>query len=161
MNSRLSARRPMYRFLTHGALALLVLTFSATAHAKKTVNTDWDGLAIGGYDAVAYFTMDQAVEGSEEFSYDYLGSEWRFASAEHMDQFKEDPLRYIPQYGGYCASAVPHGGGNAMINPRVWRMVDGKLYLFYSERQTIGWNPDDPTVGEADAAWDRIKAGLK
>ncbi len=149
------------RFPTPGALVVALMLFGTAAFAKSTVNTDWAGLAIGGYDPVAYFTTDRAVEGSEEFSYKYLGSEWRFASAEHRDMFREDPLRYIPQYGGYCASAVPHGGGTSMINPRVWRIVDGKLYLFYSERQRIGWSPDDPAVADADAEWDRVKAGLK
>lgn len=149
------------RVLTPNILALSLMLFGSVAYAKSTINTDWGGLAIGGYDPVAYYTMDRAVEGSEEFTYEYLGSEWRFANAEHRDMFKEDPLRYIPQYGGYCASAVPQGGGNAMINPRVWRMVDGKLYLFYSETERIGWSSDDPAVAEADAAWDRVKAGLK
>ena len=149
------------RFVTLGVLALSLMLIGSAAFAKSTVNTDFDGLAIGGYDPVAYFTMDQAVKGSEEFSYEYLGSEWHFANAEHLQMFKDDPLRYIPQYGGYCASAVPHGGGYSMINPRVWRMVDGKLYLFYSERQRIGWSPDTPEVAEADAAWDRVKTGLE
>ncbi|NIM28619.1 MAG: hypothetical protein GTO67_04895 [Gammaproteobacteria bacterium] len=149
------------RFLVPATLAVSLALFGAGAFAKSTVNTDWDGLAIGGYDPVAYFTMDRAVKGTGEFSYEYLGSEWHFANAEHLQMFKEDPLRYIPQYGGYCASAVPHGGGNSMINPRVWRMVDGKLYLFYSERQRIGWSSDTPEVVAADAAWDRVKAGLE
>ena len=149
------------RLLTPGVLVLFLTCFATAGYAKNTINTDRGGLAIGGYVPVAYFTMDRAMEGSEEFVYEYLGSEWRFINADHRDLFKEDPLKYIPQYGGYCASAVPKGGGHSMINPRVWRMVDGKLYLFYGEKQRTGWSPDDPAVADADAAWDRVKAGIQ
>jgi len=161
MRTSVADKHTSRQFWIYGALALLVLFFSTAAHAKKTINSDWNGLAIGGYDPVAYFTMEKAVEGSEEFSYDYLGSKWRFVNAEQLAMFQQDPLKYIPQYGGYCASAVPEGGGNAMINPRVWRMVDDRLYLFYSETQSIGWSPDGPGVADADAAWDRVKEGLE
>jgi YHS domain-containing protein len=161
MNPSNAGESTFRRFLPLRALALSLMLVSSIAYAKSTINSDWGGLAIAGYDPVAYFTMDQAVEGSKEFSYEYLGTEWRFTNAEHRTMFKKDPLQYIPQYGGYCASAESEGGGNAMINPRVWRMVDGKLYLFYSERERIGWYYDDPAVADADAAWDRVKAGLK
>jgi YHS domain-containing protein len=151
------------RFPTLKALTLFSMLFSSVAYAGGTINADgWTGIAILGYDPVAYFTLDKAIEGSEEFTYEFLGAEWHFVNAEHRDMFAKNPLDYIPQYGGYCASAVSdQGQGTAMINPRAWRMVDGKLYLFYGERERIGWTQDDPAVARADAAWDRVKSSLE
>jgi hypothetical protein len=163
MNANNAGESIFRQFLTLRTVALSLMLFSSVAYAKSTINSAWGGLAIAGYDPVAYFTMDRAVKGSEEFTYEFLRAKWRFATAEHRDMFAKDPLQYIPQYGGYCANAEAEEqeGGKAMINPRVWRMVDGKLYLFYSERERIGWYHDDPLVADADAAWDRVKAGLE
>ncbi len=163
MNPSITGESSFRRFRTLKALALISVLFSSMAYAGSTINSDgWTGIAIRGYDPVAYFTMDKAIEGSKEFNYEFLGAEWHFVNAEHRDMFTQSPLDYIPQYGGYCASAVSDTGqGNAMINPRAWRMVDGKLYLFYTERERIGWAEDDPAVARADAAWDRVKTGLE
>ena len=162
MNANNAGPNIFRRLPTLRTVALSLMLFSSVAYAKSTINADgWTDVAIRGYDPVAYFVVDRAVEGSEEFPYEFLGAEWRFASAEHRDMFAKDPLKYIPQYGGYCASAELYEGGRSMVNPRAWRMVDGKLYLFYSERERIGWSYDDSGVAEADAAWDRVKAGLE
>ena len=72
-----------------------------TALAKEPINTDAQGLAIDGYDSVAYFTQGKPVRGSEKLTYKWMGAEWRFASAEHLDLFKSNPEKYAPQYGGY------------------------------------------------------------
>ena len=72
-----------------------------TAWAIKPVNTDAQGLAIKGYDPVAYFIQGRPLKGAEEFTYHWMGAEWRFASAEHLDLFKSNPEKYAPQYGGY------------------------------------------------------------
>ena len=162
MNANNAGPNIFRRLPTLRTVALSLMLFSSVAYAKSTINSDgWTDVAIRGYDPVAYFVVDRAVEGSKEFTYEFLGAEWRFASAEHRDMFAKDPLKYIPQYGGYCASAELEEGGRSMVNPRAWRMVDGKLYLFYSERERIGWSYDDSGVAEADAAWDRVKAGLE
>jgi len=71
------------------------------AWAKEPINTDTQGLAIKGYDPVAYFTQGKPLRGSEEFTYQWMGAEWRLASAEHLDLFKSNPAKYAPQYGGY------------------------------------------------------------
>lgn len=71
------------------------------AWAIEPINTDTQGLAIRGYDPVAYFTQGKPLRGSEELTYQWMGAEWRFVSAEHLDLFKSNPERYAPQYGGY------------------------------------------------------------
>src|SRR5512134_1991711 len=67
------------------------------------------GLALKGYDPVAYFNDGKAVEGSDQFTHEWNGANWRFASAEHRDAFASEPEKYAPQFGGYCAWAVSHG----------------------------------------------------
>jgi YHS domain-containing protein len=71
------------------------------AWAIKPVNTDTQGLAINGYDPVAYFIQGKSLKGTEKLAYQWMGAEWRFASAEHLELFKSNPEKYAPQYGGY------------------------------------------------------------
>jgi len=73
----------------------------STAWATDPINTDSRGLAIEGYDPIAYFTERKPLKGSKEFTYKWMGATWRFASAEHLDLFKSNPETYAPQYGGY------------------------------------------------------------
>jgi len=82
-------------------VAVIGVFILLTAWAKEPINTDPQGLAIKGYDPVAYFTQAKPLKGSEEFTYQWMGAEWRFASAEHLDLFRSNPEKYAPQYGGY------------------------------------------------------------
>jgi YHS domain-containing protein len=82
-------------------VAMLLLSSVQTACAKSPVNTNWRGLAVKGYDVVAYFTLGKPTKGTNDFSYEWQGATWRFANAEHLETFKADPQRYAPQYGGY------------------------------------------------------------
>jgi YHS domain-containing protein len=82
-------------------IAMIGMLDLSAAWATKPVNTDTQGLAIKGYDAVAYFIQGKPLKGTEKFTYHWMGSEWRFVSAEHLDLFKSNPEKYAPQYGGY------------------------------------------------------------
>ena len=84
--------------------------------------------AIRGYDPVAYFTDNKAVEGKEEFTHEWKGAKWYFASAEHRDMFAADPEKYAPVYGGWCAYAMSQGVALS-IDPNSWTIYEGKLYL--------------------------------
>ena len=90
-------------FLCLGVLFVVVTGMLALplAWAKEPINTDTEGLAIKGYDTVAYFTEGKPLRGSEKLTYQWMGAEWRFASAEHLELFKSNPKKYAPQYGGY------------------------------------------------------------
>ena len=127
------------------------------AHAGSVVNTGYFGsVAIMGYDPVAYFTEGRAVKGSPEFSHDWLGENWYFASAEHRDAFAADPIRYAPQYGGYCSYAVAHGY-TADADPRAWKIVGGKLYLNYNEDVRRLWEQDIPGfIQKSETNWPRF-----
>jgi len=131
---------------------------AAPALALDPVFSD-DGLAIRGYDPVAYFTDGKPIEGKAEFTYSYEGTDWRFASAANRDAFAADPARYAPQYGGYCAWAVSEGY-TAPIDPDAWRIENGKLYLNYSKSVQRDWAEDIPgNISKADANWPGLKAG--
>lgn len=105
------------------------------------VNKDGQGVALGGYDAVAYFTQHRPVQGTEGFTHKWMGAVWRFASAESRDRFAAEPERFAPQFGGYCAWAVSKNY-TAPVDPTAWRIVDGKLYLNYSRKVQEQWQTD-------------------
>lgn len=156
----------MTKFVPRGTVvrALLVagallLGSVAPARAIDPVWSNWRGLAVAGYDPVAYFTDGKAVEGSSQYTTEWKGAVWRFASAAHRDQFVADPARYAPQYGGYCAWAVSQDD-TAGIDPEAWKIVDGKLYLNYDKDVQAKWEKDVPgNIRKADANWPGLLAG--
>jgi YHS domain-containing protein len=112
-----------------------------------------EGVAVGGYDPVAYFTEGKPVKGSAEFTLEHGGVTWRFASAEHRATFEVDPAKYAPQYGGYCAYAVANGY-TEKAEPDAWTIHDGKLYLNFDKSVQAIWEKDIPGyVEKADANW--------
>ena len=133
------------------AVALAGL-FVVPVVAQK-VNTSFTGLAIDGYDPVAYFTLSKPVKGTREFTFEFGGATYRFASAEHREQFAKDPAKYVPQYGAFCAWAVSRGY-TADTDPLAWRIVEGKLYLNYNTSVQKQWEQDIPgNISKADANW--------
>lgn len=132
----------------------------------NAVNTGlFGGVAIEGYDPVAYFTEGKAMKGSEQFSYDWLGTPWHFANEKHRGMFAADPARYAPQYGGYCTLGVGLDGHAAEnIDPeRAWRIIDDKLYFVYDP--TYVGELDGPGketwLANAEANWPTLKAELE
>ncbi len=158
-------RSPGIRRARLGALlATLTLTALAglpgTALALDPINATFlGGVAIEGTDPVAYFTEGRPVEGSTAHSLEYMGATWRFASAENKAAFEADPEKYAPQYGGYCAWAVSQGY-TAGIDPDAWSIVEGKLYLNYSEGVMKKWLADrDAFIEKGDANWPGLRDG--
>jgi len=140
------------------AIGVLALPFAAPAHAdKKPVYTGvFSNTAVDGHDPVAYFTDGKPVEGKKEFSTEYMGAEYRFASAENLEAFRADPAKYAPQYGGYCAWAVSQGY-TAKGDPEHWKIVDGKLYLNYNKKIQERWELDIPShIVTADTNWPTV-----
>ncbi len=118
----------------------LALVASAAAQGPPTtpVNVDAQGVALHGYDAVAYFTEGKATPGSLQFEHTWSGARWRFASAANRDRFAAAPEQYAPQFGGYCAWAVSRDY-TADIDPTAFAVVDGKLYVNYSSFVQARW----------------------
>ena len=136
---------------------LAVLLVALPAFALSPVNKSlFGGVAIEGYDPVAYFTDGKPVEGKKEFQTTWNGATWRFASAEHRDLFAKDPAHYAPQYGGYCAWAVAQND-TAGIDPKAWTIVDGRLYLNYSLDIQKKWAADTAgNIKKGDANWPHL-----
>ena len=104
-----------------------------------------DVVAVSGYDTVSYFLGDGVpVEGSAEFTVKYQGYEYRFANAENAASFIEDPAKYAPQYGGYCAWAIGANDALAPGDAQVYEVVDGKLYLNFNKQVQENWRKDIP-----------------
>jgi YHS domain-containing protein len=139
------------------AMLVLGLSLAGPALALDPVYSNWRGLALSGYDPVAYFTDGKPVPGSASFTLEWMGATWRFASAEHRDAFTANPLLYAPQYGGYCAWAVSQDR-TASSDPEAWRIVDGKLYLNYSRDVQKQWETDVPgNIRKADTNWPGLR----
>jgi len=143
--------------LRRTALTLLLLAAAAPLAAVSPVNKSFfGGVAIEGYDPVAYFTDGKPVEGKKQYTHDWMGATWRFASAGHRDLFVADPEKYAPQYGGWCAYAVAHND-TAGIDPEAWTIHDGKLYLNYDEEIQAKWLADrDAFIAQANANWPKL-----
>lgn len=140
----------------HAFILLLLLTAVVAISCSKEmppVNVTEEGVAIKGYDTVAYFKLGRAVKGSPEFEFTWMGAVWRFQSDEHRREFAENPGKYAPQYGGYCAYAVSRGS-TADIDPEAWSIVNGKLYLNRNREVKKLWWQDVPgNIKKADENW--------
>ncbi len=133
----------------HGPLGL----FSA----EGPINTDPDGIALHGYDLVAYFTEERPMEGSAEFEVEYEGAVFRFANEEHRDRFRDDPEAYLPEYGGYCSLGVANGYKDGM-HPEAFEIIDGRLFFNLTPDIHHYWQRNvQAFTQQADANWPRLK----
>ena len=140
--------------------ASLFVPIIATSQVReKNFNLD-NHLAIQGYDPTAYFNTHKAVKGKKEFSYNYEGVTYYFSSAENRNLFIANPAKYEPQYGGWCATALAVGHGKVDVDPKSFKVTDGKLFLFYNgllaDARKV-WVKDEPgNIVKADQAWKKI-----
>jgi hypothetical protein len=142
--------------LARRTLLFAVFAWPAVARAEASAVNERGGLAIDGYDPVAYFVDGRARHGAPAFVHDWRGARWLFASAVNRDAFAADPERYAPQYGGFCAYGMA-GGYRAPIDPDAWTVSGGKLYLNYSKAIRMLWSTDvKGYVAKADANWPTV-----
>ncbi len=148
--------------------SILVLTivalFSIVANAQ-TEPVDKSGLAIGGYDVVAYFTAKKATKGNTKFTASNNGATYYFASAKNLNAFKANPTKYLPQCDGFCAWGVAEKNSKFPINPETFKIVDGKLYLFFNGdfngkqfNSATEWNKDETKmINAVKSNWPKVK----
>ena len=150
--------------LAAGAASILTLvSFAqiASAQDQTIVNTGYFGdVAIKGYDPVAYFTQNKAVQGSARYSSHWLGATWYFASAENRDLFIHEPVKYAPQYGGHCADGVSFGTITTNIDPKAWRIIEGKLYLSYDPGAADGFEKSSSKLADSKKYWPEVEQSL-
>jgi YHS domain-containing protein len=111
------------------------------APPSQLVNVDMAGLALEGYDPVAYFTDGKPVKGDPALARTYQGATYYFASAEHKNMFEKDPPRYLPAFGGFCGYAASINKVSP-VNPTIWQVVDGRLVLQHTPEAYALFNQD-------------------
>lgn len=132
------------------------ITLSTQAQAAQEINIV-DGFALNGYDPVAYFTLGAPTPGSSQYVAEHEGAKYRFASAESRDLFNQNPDKYAPQYGGFCAFGAAMGRKFG-ADPLAWRIVDDKLYLNLNKEIQERWVQNIPGfIRGADHNWDIIE----
>lgn len=134
-------------------LVVATVLVAGSALASGPVNISRSGVAIGGYDAVAYHTMGKAVKGSPKFTTYWMHAAWHFANARHRDMFDANPEKYAPAYGGYCAYGIAFGL-KMRIDPKAWRIVNGQLYLNQDADVQRAWEQDSfYYIEQGDRSW--------
>jgi YHS domain-containing protein len=145
-------------------ITLAIFSISATAQdaaalRKKHFNLE-DRIAIKGYDPVSYFTLNKAVKGKKELAVSHQGILYYFSTVENKDIFKAAPFKYEPEYGGWCAYAMGNTGEKISVDPETFKIVNGKLYLFYNRYFTNtlkDWNKNEVGLKKAaDLNWPKL-----
>jgi YHS domain-containing protein len=132
-------------------LCLLVMGQPEEASRLRNFNTD-NGIALREFDPVSYFTGTRPLKGNSKFYHHYKGITYYFAKAENVEEFKKSPAKYEPAYGGWCAYTVALNGDRVKVNPVTYKVIDGKLHLFYnynSDNRLLKWNKDEKKLRSA------------
>ena len=139
-----------------GLLAASAAIAGTETNVSSGLTAKGPGLAVHGYDVVAYFTDGQPMLGRAKYSTVYKDAAYRFASEDHLDSFEDDPEMYLPQFGGYCAYGVAVGA-KFDGDPHLWKIVDGRLYLNLNEDVQKTWERNIPRyIKKADRNWPKI-----
>jgi|688.fasta_scaffold470317_1 YHS domain-containing protein len=148
-------------------LGLLAFIFSSislysqdlNALRKKHFNLE-KSIAIQGFDPVSYFTAAKAIKGNKQYAYNYGNAIYYFSSSTNLELFKASPNKYEPQFGGWCAYAMGNTGEKVEIDPKTFKIIGGKLYLFYHTlfNNTLDtWNKSESTLlSQANNNWKKI-----
>lgn len=135
----------------------LVLALAIGSFAQKAPVFNKNGVAIGGYDVVAFYDESKPVMGDKNLSYQWQDVNWYFTSLQHLDSFKLSPEKYAPQFGGYCAYGTAEGH-KAPIEIDTWTIVNGKLFFNYNKAVQKLWLEDQQgLIKKADEKWPLIK----
>lgn len=146
--------------MRHLIIVLIALSAISSFSQTKDYNVK-KGAVANGYDVVAYFS-NKAIKGNKKFATKYDNVSFYFSSKENLNIFKENPEKYIPQYGGYCAYAIAKKKTKMYVDPEVYEIRDGKLYLFYSSwlsSKLSDWQEGDTKKlqKQGDKNWEDLK----
>ncbi|WP_437373073.1 YHS domain-containing (seleno)protein [Maribacter litoralis] len=131
---------------------VFLMTLSCNDAQESKVFSE-EGKALKGYDPVAFFTEHKPVLGNEAFTYTYNDALWLFASESNLNKFKNNPDKYLPQYGGYCAFGMSKGY-KAPVEIETWSIVEGELYFNYNKDVQKKWSKDQENLIDiADENW--------
>ncbi len=144
--------------LRSSTLCLVLLMNSLPAFAaNNAINITAQGVAIHGYDPVAYFAVGKPVKGDDTLHYQWSNATWLFANANNRQAFIDSPTKYAPQFGGFCAYAAS-SGHFADTEPDAWSIVNDKLYLNYNQSVRGIWNSNRKTfIRKAEEHWPTMR----
>jgi YHS domain-containing protein len=151
----------MKSYITVFSICLMVLlsinSKAQNLDATRKMHFNNIANAVKGYDVVSYFKENKAQKGSKNWSFQYGNVKYYFSSLENFNLFKENPAKYEPQYGGWCAYAMGTTGERWDIDPKTFKIVNGKLFLFYNKgfNNTLNaWNKNETKyLQEANTRW--------
>jgi YHS domain-containing protein len=154
----------MKKFTTIFATLLTVFILNSNSYAQQATRVAQfnieKSIAIQGYDPVAYYTLNKSVKGKKELAVAAEGVIYYFSTEENKELFRKDYKKYEPQYGGWCAYAMGATGEKVEIDPETFKIVAGKLYLFYHSwtNNTLNkWNKDEASLKpKADVSWTKF-----
>ncbi len=157
--------KEMKTLLNLTVFALLTFTgFSQDANFRKKEYLLAKGVAISGFDPVSYFS-GKPQKGKTANAYIYEGVTYQFTNAANLETFKKNPTKYEPQYGGWCAYAMGKSGEKVEIDPETYKILNGKLYLFYHtffSNTLPDWNKDENALKiKADTNWGKVLNGSR
>jgi YHS domain-containing protein len=153
----MTIKRAFIRLAAAVALVTGVVPAAPALAAGTEVNVTITGLALRGYDPVAYFTDGKPVIGDYTITAQHEGATYRFASEDHKALFLKEPAKYLPEYGGFCAYGTAKGV-KVDGDPTVWKIVDNKLYLNLAPAVATRWDQDIPdNIKIADEKWKVVK----
>ncbi len=144
-------------------ILILLIGVSSSILGQQTDYNTKKGFVADGFDVVSYFYDKNPIKGNKKHQTVYDRAKFKFSSENFLAMFKENPKKYIPQYGGWCAYAVATKGEKVSINPKTFEIRDGKLYLFYNSWGTNtlkSWKKEGGTKTlkeKADENWNKIK----
>lgn len=142
-----------------GIVSTVCMSQDAAQLRKAQFNLD-KGIALSGFDPVAYFKQGTAVKGKKDLAVFDQGVTYYFSSVENKEEFKKNPSGYEPQYGGWCAYAMGKDGSKVEVDPETFKIIDGKLYLYYNKffNNTLkSWNKDEVNLkSKADLNWKKF-----
>lgn len=137
----------------------LALQAQSVTQRQQNFNLD-NKLALQGYDPVSYFLQKKPLRGKKELTAQFEGVTYYFANPSNKEAFVKNPQNYEPQYGGWCAYAMGSNGEKVEIDPETYKILDGKLYVFYNAyfNNTLkSWNKDEARLKkQADKNWQKI-----
>lgn len=135
---------------------MFLLSLNVFALAEEPINADSSGLFLSGYDVVSYFINDEPVKGKAQFQTEYKGVTLHFASQANRDAFNEQPENYWPQFAGHCANGLSDGH-LVRANPEIYRLIDNKLYLFFSWWGKAQWKyKQQEQIQLANETWQQV-----
>lgn len=154
----------MRRWIRDLGLVLLATSSAPSAtlaadevNVSKGATLAGPGLAVHGYDVVAYFDQGRPALGSDRYAIAYQDGTYRFASQANLDAFKANPAKYAPAYGGFCAYGAALGK-KFDGDPLLWKIVDNRLFLNLNADIQSKWSAHIAgNVTKADANWRRIE----